>query len=299
MCTESMCTEEPRPPSIGFVGLGSMGAAIAERLVGRYDVVVHDLSAAATERLVRAGATAAELPGLGAAADVVFTCLPAPADVAAVVLGPGGLAHRMRPGAVLVDMSTSSPVHDDKIVAGLEGTGVRFADAPVSGGPQGAHAGTLAIMVGAGESTFAHIEPVLRTVSRNVHHVGGVGSGHTMKLVINLMSACNRVAALEAIHLSSACGIELRTAIEVINLSGGRSYISESTYPKYLMDGDFEAQGFALGLLDKDVRLAMELADARQHPMAVGPVVERFLDEAVGRFGSGVDINQMMAQWYA
>jgi 3-hydroxyisobutyrate dehydrogenase len=284
-------------PAVGFIGLGSMGGAIAARLTSGYHLRVYDPAPAAVQHLVAHGACAAEPDELAGASEIVFTCLPGPDQVREVVLGPGGLAEHMRPGSVLVDMSTSTPLCDGDLAARLGPAGIRFADAPVSGGPQGARAGTLAIMVGAALDAYEVIEPVLRSVSSNVYRVGDPGSGHAIKLVVNLMSACNRVTALEAVRLSVLCGLELGTAIEVINKSGGRSYISESTFPKYLMAGGYQPQGFTLDLLLKDVRLALELAGAHGTPLGMGQVAEGLLAAALDRFGAA-DVNQMMAEWF-
>src|SRR5947199_222088 len=124
------------------------------------------------------------------------------------------------------------------------------------------------------------------------------GSGHAMKLVNNLLNTCNRFAALEAVRLGQACGMEQDTVVEVLNKSSGRNYATEYTFPTLLSGASYKLQGFTLELMRKDVHLALELAEGLGHRAPVGKLAESLADEAIARFGPGADQSQMMAEWY-
>ena len=284
--------------AIGFIGVGAMGSSIASRLVNSAELLVNDKNPAAAEDLVKQGATFASTDQIAAACRIVFVCLPGPADVTELLLGPAGLASRLAPGSVVVDMTTSSPSVDAEIVAALRETGVDFVDAPIGGGIRRAKAGTAVLMVGAAPEVFPKVKDVLLTVTSDVFHVGPVGTGHAMKLVNNLLNACNRFAALEAVRLGEAAGLEQNVIIDVLNKSSGRNYATEYTFPQLLSGETWLPQGFTLELTLKDVRLANQLAGSLGHPMPIGNMVETFIQEAIDRFGGDADQSQMMAEWY-
>ena len=153
-------------------------------------------------------------------------------------------------------------------------------------------------MVGGDDSTFAAVEAVLKAITPTVHHVGPVGAGHAMKLVNNLLNSCNRFAALEAIHLGRACGIDQETVVAVLNQSSGRNYTTEYSYTN-LVEGDtWLPQGFTLELMQKDLHLATTLADAKEHDTPIGDLVEQFTARAIERFGATADQSTLMADWY-
>jgi 3-hydroxyisobutyrate dehydrogenase-like beta-hydroxyacid dehydrogenase len=283
---------------VGFVGLGAMGLAIAEQLVDHFPLVVTDLNRERASGLENRGAAFATTDKFGETCDVVITCLPRPADVERALFGPTGIAKNMRPGSTVVDMTTGSPTADRDIAQQLAEMDIDFSDAPVSGGPHGARAGTLTIMVGASPDCFSEIEPVLRTVSPIVLWVGDLGAGHGMKLAANLLSACHRLATVEAMKLAMTCGVRFDDALAALNQTGGRSYISDTIYPKFVQADGYTPQNFSVGLLRKDVCLAQDLEFALDLDMwATGPVV-RFLNEAVDRYGETSDINRVMAHWF-
>lgn len=284
--------------SIGFVGLGAMGSAIARRLVDSgHPTYLHDLR---QDVLARFEGTAAHLVDprtMARECAVLMTCLPRSEDVQELVCGAGGLGGHMSAGSVLVDMTSGSPPIDHAIAADLRDGGVGFADAPVSGGPQAAAAGRLAIMVGADPEIFDRVEPVLRCISPSVTHIGGIGTGHTAKLVNNYLSALNRLAAFEAMDIAVRNGLDLRTCIDVINASSGRSYITESTIPKFLLDGTVEEQGFRLALMLKDVTLASEAGVAAGARMPLGRQAMREYQSGLRELGDGADINALASRY--
>ncbi|WP_033295660.1 NAD(P)-dependent oxidoreductase [Amycolatopsis jejuensis] len=279
---------------VGFIGLGAMGGALAERLVaGGIPLLVHDRSDAAVARLTGLGAAAATLDEVGAQCDPVFVCLPRSEDVKEVVSAEGGLASTMRSGACVVDMTTGFPPDDTECAEILARRGIGFADAPVSGGPGGARAGTLTIMVGASAERFAELSPILSVISEKVIRVGGVGAGHTMKLVNNLIAAASRLAVFEGVSLAVRNGLDAETCIEVLNGSTGRSYSTEVTFPRFLLHDEIKDQGFRIDLMLKDVALAMRLAQESETAAELGGLTEKTLETALQRFGTDADMSRL------
>ena len=283
---------------VGFIGVGAMGSAIAGRLLGSHELLVNDRNPAAADELVAGGASFADLDEIAQACRVVFLCLPGPTNVTGLLLGPEGLAHRLAPGSVVIDITTSTPTTDNEIVVALAERGVDFADSPIAGGVRRAKDGTATLMVGASDQVFDRIKGLLLEVTSDVFHLGPVGAGHAMKLVNNLLNACNRFAALEAVRLGQACGIDQDEVVAVLNKSSGRNYATEVTFPQLLTGGSYKPQGFTLELMRKDVRLAVELADSIGHRTPVGKLAGALTDEAIARFGPGADQSQLMAEWY-
>ena len=283
---------------VGFVGVGAMGSAIASRLVGEYDLRVTDRNPAAADDLVAAGAKYTTAEDIAATCSIVLLSLPGPADVVDLLVGAGGLAELLRPGTVVIDTTTSTPTADAQITAALTPKGVEFADAPIAGGVRKARDGASTLMVGAAPETFAKIETLLRAVTPSVSHVGPVGAGHTLKVVNNLLNACNRFAALEAIRLGQAAGLPQDVIVDVINRSSGRNYTTEYTFPTLLSGDTYKPQGFSLALMLKDMTLANQMARELGHRAPIGALVEELTAEAVERFGSAADQSQLMAEWY-
>jgi 3-hydroxyisobutyrate dehydrogenase len=278
----------------GFIGLGSMGGAIAERLLtGGVPLLVYDLQQDAVRKLTELGARQATLEELGRQCDVVFTCLPRSEDVKELITRPSGLSATMSSGSVVVDMTTGYPPLDQECASILADRGIDFADAPVSGGPGGARAGTLTIMVGCADSRFAQLQPLLSAISSNVTHVGGVGAGHTMKLVNNLIAAGSRLAVFEGISIGVRCGLSAQTCIDVINKSTGRSYTTEQTFPRFLLGDEVRDQGFRIGLMLKDVELAVRLGEDCDAPVRIGALTEEMLGAAAKQFGSDADMSRL------
>ena len=283
---------------IGFIGVGAMGSAIASRLVDSYELFVSDKNPAAAEELVQRGATFASTDEIAAACRVVFLCLPGPADVSGLLVGSAGLASRLSPRSIVIDTTTSTPATDAEIVDALRERGVEFADAPIGGGVRRAREGTAVLMVGAAPEAFAKIKDLLLAVTQDVIHVGPVGTGHAMKLVNNLLNACNRFAALETVRLGQVAGLSQDVIIDVLNKSSGRNYATEYTFPQLLSGESYRPQGFTLELMRKDIRLANELAARLGHRTPIGTMVQAFTEEAIARFGGDADQSQMMAEWY-
>jgi 3-hydroxyisobutyrate dehydrogenase len=257
---------------VGFLGLGAIGTPMAVHLARRGPLTVWNRTRARAEDFVaRHGGTLAATPrAAAAAADVVITCLGTSADVASLVDGPDGLLAGLRPGTLFLDCTSGDPAAARRLAERLAGQGVAFADAPVSGGTNGAEAGTLTVMVGADAATFARARPVLEAFGSRIEHVGPVGSGDALKAVNNGLLAINILAAGEALATLVKAGVAARTALEVLNASSGRSFVSEVLVPERVLTGAWP-RTFRLALLDKDVGIATALL---AQTGVSGPVLE-------------------------
>lgn len=283
-------------PRIGYVGLGTMGGALARRLLREHTLTVFDLSPERCAEFAALGATVVGSPAeVGAASDIVMTCLPTSAQVKEVIFGDNhGLIRGMRPGALIADQTSGATKATRAMAAELEGTGIELIDAPVSGGPAGADAGTIAIMVGGTPEQYARVAPVLNVISPNTAHVGPLGAGHTLKAVNNMMSAANRLLAFEAVSIAAANGLDPKIVVEVINKSSGRNNATMSVFPNNIFNkGNFAAR-FTMALMEKDVALAAELAGNGFGHLTLTPLILRNYRMGIERFGRDGDIHEML-----
>jgi 3-hydroxyisobutyrate dehydrogenase len=281
---------------VGYVGLGAMGGALARRLLKSRRLRLYDLRPEAAQALATAGGAPQQSPAaLAEACGLVLTCLPTSNEVREAIFGKGGIAEGLKPGGIVADMTTGDPLATRAMAEELKGRGLTLVDAPVSGGPHGAEAGTIAIMVGAPDDVYERIAPVLRQISPNVFHAGGVGNGQTMKLVNNVIAASIRQITFEAIAMGVKNGLSLTTCIEVLNKSSGRSYTSELMLPR-LADGSLKAN-FTLDLMLKDVRLATELGQQSGAPMHLGALVRENLLAALNELGAKADVNEIVRRY--
>jgi 3-hydroxyisobutyrate dehydrogenase len=267
-----------------------MGLPMARNLLDAgHDVVACDLDAA---RVTLLGAAAAASPADAArGADVAITSLPSVRAVEDAVLGPGGLAEGLAAGTAAIDMSTSPPALARRLAAALGERGVAFLDAPVSGGPTGAEAASLAIMVGGEPDAFARWQPLLASLGSRVEHVGGHGAGQAVKLVNNLIVACTMAGMAEACAVLEREGVDPGQAYEVFTRSTSDSSVMRRRFPlpgvrpEHPASRDYEPM-FRLDLLVKDVALALGLADEHGLACATGRAAqglyERALDDGLG-----------------
>ncbi len=252
------------PGAIGFVGLGKMGSPMASRLAaGGGSLAVHDVKPDLTESVAsRIGATpCADPTAVGAASDLVITMLPDGAAVAAAVLGDGGdgVASGIRPGGLIVDMSTAAPAQTRVLGARLAELDIRLVDAPVSGGVARAETGELSIMAGGERSDVNACAGVFTSLGSRVLHAGPIGAGHAAKALNNAVSAAGLIAAGEALIVAERAGIDPETMLEVLNASSGRNNATENKIGQFVFSRSF-ASGFALGLMTKDLAIAGDLA---------------------------------------
>jgi 3-hydroxyisobutyrate dehydrogenase len=278
---------------LGYVGLGNMGAALARRLLRKDKMRVYDLRPEAMARLADQGGIASQSPrALAAESDLVMTCLPTSKEVQQAIFGSDGLASGLKQGSIVADMTTGDPNATREMAKELAKSGITLIDAPVSGGPHGADAGTIAIMVGAPAEAYARVQPVFETISPNIFHCGDVGTGHTMKLVNNVVAASVRMATFEAVTMGIKNGLSLETCARVLAKGSARSYTTEITLPKFVK-GELKTN-FTLALMHKDVRLATELGVASASPMPVCSLVREIFQIALNEQGAESDVNTLI-----
>ena len=254
--------------AVGFIGIGAMGEpmSVALRRGGFAVTACAHRNREGLERALQAGvAEAADPAAVAAASDVVITCVPDAPQVEDALFGPRGAAAGAKAGTLFVDMSTISPVASRGFAERLAGAGCSFVDAPVSGGPVRAAAGTLTIMAGASPADFERARPVLEAMG-TPHHVGVVGLGETVKLVNQLIIANVMVANVEALTFAQRAGADLNAVREVLATATASNYLLNEWLPKTWFAGTFEG-GFALDLLRKDLGAALDAARAMKMPM--------------------------------
>jgi 3-hydroxyisobutyrate dehydrogenase-like beta-hydroxyacid dehydrogenase len=254
--------------NVGFIGIGAMGEpmSLSLRRAGFSVTASAHRNRERLERVLREGVTEAPNPAAVAeASDVVITCVPDAPQVEEALFGVNGAASGARSGTAFIDMSTISPVYSREFAERLQAGGCSFLDAPVSGGPARATTGTLTIMVGGSPEDFARVEPVLKAMG-TPHHVGGVGLGETVKLVNQLIIANVMIANVEALTFAEKAGARLESVRGVLATATASNYLLNEWLPKTWFAGTCEG-GFALDLLRKDLRAALDAAGAMKMPM--------------------------------
>ena len=270
---------------VGFIGLGTMGAGIAmNALKGGHELVVHDLGRNAAARHLEAGATWADTPRqVAEQCSIVLTSLPGPKEVESVVLGEDGLTQGFTSGSIYIDLSTNSPSVMRNIHAELQPKGVEVLDAPVSGGPDGAASGKLAIWVGGSKEAYDKALPVFESVSDKPYYVGEIGAGSIAKLVHNLSGYVIQTALAETFTMGVKAGLPaeaLWTAVRQGALGRRRTF---DTLSRNFLPGRFDPPDFALALARKDVALALEVGREYDVPMRLGHATLAEMTEAMNR----------------
>jgi len=278
------------PDRIGFIGLGNMGQPMAHLLVAAgYRLAVFDANADATRRFAAGHACEqpADLKSLGNSCPVVITMLPEGHIVRQVLLQDNGVVAGLRPESILIDMSSSSPVGTRLLAAELQDRDIPLVDAPVSGGVKKAIDGTLAIMAGGEIKVIERIRDLLAVMGK-VFHVGNTGSGHAMKALNNYLSAGTLAMTAEAVIAGTRFGLDAAKIIEILNASSGRSTASEHKFPAFVLPRTFNS-GFALGLMAKDLRLAVEIANTEGTPALLLQVLSGIYNQAEQDLGFSAD----------
>ena len=288
--------------SIGFIGLGNMGAPMACRLAeGGFRVLGRDIRAETAAALAEAEAgieAAAGLDDIGRACGIVITMLPDAAAVRQVVLGEPGqarparglarsLAGSLARGSVVVDMSSSAPGATVALGAALKDLGIDLVDAPVSGGVPRARDGSLTIMAGGPAERIDSLAPVFACLGR-VQRTGALGSGHAMKALNNYVSAAGLLAVCEALIIARRFGLDPKVANDVLKSSTGRNNTTDRKVEPFLLSRSFDS-GFALALLRKDVGLARDLTAGLELDAPWLRACEGLLEEAARALGGAAD----------
>ena len=270
---------------VGFIGLGTMGASMAANLrKAGHRLVVHDLRRAAAEPHLAAGAVWADTPAkVAAAAEVVFTSLPAPPDVEEVALGPNGLIEGMGRGAAYFDLSTNAPSLIRRLQARFAERGIAMLDAPVSGGPRGAKTGRLAIWVGGERAVFDKHRKVLAAIGDQARYVGPIGAGTVAKLVHNCAGYAIQCALAEVFTLGVKAGLDPASLFEAVRQgAAGRRRTFDALVDQFL-PGVYDPPAFSLRLAHKDVGLATALGRELGVPMRLANLALEELTEAMNR----------------
>jgi len=280
--------------NMGFVGVGRMGGRIARRLLkAGFALTIYDTNDTALQALHGLGATVASSAAeVGFACEIVFVCLPTPPIVESVVLGPKGVSEGSGV-RIVVDMSTTGSATARRIAEGLAAKGMIGVDAPVSGGLAGAENGSLAVMLSCPQDLVSALTPILENLG-TVFHVGvKPGQGQTMKLVNNLLSATALAISSEAVVMGVKAGLDAKQIIDVLNAGTARNSATAHKFPKAVLTRTFDI-GFPMALLNKDVRLCLEEADALGIPMIVGNAVRQLIAVAEASEGHDADITEMV-----
>ncbi len=274
---------------IGFIGLGNIGGGAARRLIDAgHDLVVSDLDSERLRRVVESGATAADNAEAAAqGTDVVFTSVPGPPQIRELAFGDSrgsGLLGVMAAGSTWIELSTNDAVTASAIRKEGANCGVTVLDAPVSGGPEGAQAGTLAIFVGAEEHEFDGVRPLLDVIGERVTHVGPPGAGVVAKIAQVTLCYTQTITLIEAMLLGVKGGVRPQAMLEMIQHSAGRSYAAD-VYGPEILAGTYDAS-FPLSHAAKDMRLATQLAEDLGIDLPFTEAVEELYARAEAEFGS-------------
>lgn len=280
-------------PRIGFIGLGIMGRPMAKNLLkAGYTVTAWNRSRPGLEEVVRAGAIeAGSAKEVAAQSDVIITMVTDSPDVEQVVLGPSGISEGARPGAIVIDMSTISPEVTRHITERLKERNIHMLDAPVSGGDQGAIAGTLSIMVGGKRDVFERCRPIFEALGSKIVYCGDHGMGQTVKLCNQIAVPLTNLAVCETLVFAARMGVDPAVMLEALGGGAASSWQLLNLGPK-MIARDF-APGFMVRLQQKDLRLVLEAARTAHLPLP-GVALVHQLFAAVEAEGCGNEGTQAL-----
>ena len=292
----------PEQATIGFVGIGAMGWHMAGHLARKqFPVAVYDLDRERQERFTAShqARSASSLADLGRDISTVITMLPTGRDVRHVLLTAeeGALNSALKPGSIVIDMSSSDPAGTRELAETLAVRGVTLVDAPVSGGTKGAEAASLTIMIGSDDkAAVERVRPILLAMGQRLFETGGSGTGHAMKALNNFIAGTNFLAAAEALVVGRRFGLDPALMIDIINQSTGRSFATENAIKLNVLTRKF-ASGFQLGLLAKDVKIAADLAEDLRAHAPVSQLSRDMWARARDRIGATADHSAAIRYW--
>jgi 2-hydroxy-3-oxopropionate reductase len=280
---------------IGFIGLGTMGKPMAINLLNAgFSLVVNDNDKRSINELASIGATTSDSNSFIAnECEIVITMLPESHNVENVVLGLNGILEGAKPGLLLIDMSSIAPEISVKVNKALLTKGADSLDAPVSGGPQGAEAATLSIMVGGSDPAFQKGLPVLGKLGNKIFHIGEAGSGQTTKLCNQILLGIHIQAVVEAFALAKKAGLDLKKVREA--LMGGAAYSRVlELHGQKILDRTFDKPAFKLKLHRKDLNNALETGKTMAVPLYMTAFVAQQMDAAVAQGWAELDHTILM-----
>ncbi|WP_211187556.1 NAD(P)-dependent oxidoreductase [Neoroseomonas marina] len=277
--------------TVGFIGLGTMGAFMAANIQkAGYPLVVHDIRREAGANRLAAGAAWAETPrAVAERCDVIFTSLPGPKEFEPVVFGPDGILAGIRPGAALFDLTTNAQALVRRMAAALAEKGAHGFDAPVSGGPKGAESGRLAIWVGGDRAVYDRFKPVLDAFGDQAAHIGPIGSATVAKLVHNMAGYAVQTVMAEVFSMGVKAGmdpLDLWAAVRQGAMGRRRSF--DRLADQFLV-GAYDPPAFPLKLAHKDISLAVGMGRDLGVPMRLCNLTLEEVNEALARGWGDLD----------
>lgn len=272
--------------SVGFIGLGNMGGAIAHRIsLADFPLTVHDKLPAAAQVFKDRGIPTAGSPAeVAQVSDVILTSLPAPPDVEAVALGPGGVIEGIRPGSVFVDLTTSSPAMIRKIADRFKEKGAHVLDAPLSGGRAELLDGKQEVTVGGDREVYERVRPILKSFGDQIIYAGEIGNGTICKLMHNMLMRDLTQAIAEGMTLGVKAGVDAEVLWEGIRRGlFGKMMTLHVSMPRTALRGEYDSTTYTQALAAKDMTIAIDLAKELGVPLPIGSVVEELNNEALKR----------------
>lgn len=282
-------------PSVGFIGLGIMGLPMAGHILkAGYPLTVYNRTRSKTRSLEAEGAAVAASPlEVAANSRMIITMVSDSPDVQEVVAGPEGVVDGIRPGSVVMDMSTISPQVERDLDRQLREKGCALVDAPVSGGDVGAQNATLAIMAGGDREAFDRAVPIFETMGKTITYCGPVGSGQLTKLCNQILVAVTLMGVSEALIFAGKNGLDQRVMIEAVKGGAAGSWQLSNLAPR-VVNRDF-APGFMVDLIQKDLRLVMESGAAAQAALPATSLVNQLFRTSQAR-GEGLEGTQALVK---
>ncbi|HEY8509003.1 MAG TPA: NAD(P)-dependent oxidoreductase [Steroidobacteraceae bacterium] len=284
-------------PDIGFIGLGVMGEPMAGHIArAGYRLSVYDVNPAGCERLARAYSSVqiAQSPKQVAEASEIVVCmLPSGRYVREVALGDSGLIHGFRSGSILLDTSSCEPWITVETARALAEKGVGMVDAPVSGAQIGAIKAELVFMVGGDDAALGRVRPLLEVMGKQIFHLGPVGSGHAMKCINNLITATTFLATAEGLTIGKKFGLDPEVMTDVLNVSTGGSWVARTHIKQRITNRKFD-DPFKLGLMVKDIEIAMRLAADLKLPLQLSRLNQQLWSEARQLEGEEASVSNLV-----
>lgn len=268
----------------GVIGLGNMGEGVARNFAkARVPLMVWDLSPAACKKFEGMKGVEVAKPGeMAEACDLIIFVVPSTKEVAGHLKGKQGILANGHPGSVICDFTTSDPAASMKLARLAARKGMPYLDAGMSGGATGAEAGTLTLMMGGDQKAFARIRKRLAPIASKLFLLGPSGSGHTLKLVHNLVTHSIFMATCEGCRMAERAGIRLQDVIDVFNVANARSYASQFRFPRHILSKRWDAKSRVYNLL-KDLTMAVNMGRRLGADTSYGVVTRNFLEKAAGR----------------